>query len=325
MSRTLSPPPARFRAPTGAIALGSYAGPLPAIDFRHEGTTRRLIREKRWLFVALTTPGLWVSVAVVKTGYAATRFGYAYDTTARRLLASFTELGPPTRATVAADPHQPGLLASFGDVLTATRTDAGLDLRVTHPSLVVEASIHALHAPSAIAAIAEVGRERVSATEKRALLSTRGIVRAGDRTYRLEGGLAGYDYTHGHMPRRTRWRWAFGMGRTPEGAPVGFNLVEGFMGEAECASFGAGNVHPLGEGRFDFDAAHPERPWRIEGDGVDLTFEPGAVHRQTTRLLVVRSRFLQPIGVFRGTVRVGDRDVCVDGFPGVTEDQDATW
>ena len=48
------------------------------------------------------------------------------------------------------------------------------------------------------------------------------------------------------------------------------------------------------------------------GEGIDLRFEVGAVHAQNTNLVVVRSRFLQPVGTFHGTI--GGQDV--DGLPG---------
>ena len=67
------------------------------------------------------------------------------------------------------------------------------------------------------------------------------------------------------------------------------------------------------------------RPWRLTADGIDLTFEPGGLHAQSTNLLVVKSRFVQPVGTFTGTVRVGGRDVRVVGLPGVVEDQDVLW
>ena len=66
-------------------------------------------------------------------------------------------------------------------------------------------------------------------------------------------------------------------------------------------------------------------PWRLVGDGIDLAFRPGGVHAQRTNLLVVKSRFVQPVGVFTGTVRVSGRDVQVESLPGVVEDQDVLW
>ncbi|MCW5833814.1 MAG: DUF2804 family protein [Labilithrix sp.] len=189
----------------------------------------------------------------------------------------------------------------------------------------VDVAIDEATAPPAISAIAEIGPSLASATEKRALAAVRGSLVASGRRVSLDGALGGYDYTHGLMPRHTRWRWAFAMGRAADGAAVAFNVVEGFVGEAECAAFAPGGVFPIREPRFDFDAARPDAPWRLVGEGIDLTFDVGAVHAQRTNLVLVRSRFLQPAGTFRGTLRIDGRDVALEGVPGVVEDQDVLW
>jgi hypothetical protein len=121
------------------------------------------------------------------------------------------------------------------------------------------------------------------------------------------------------------WRWAFAQGRSVGGEPFAFNVVQGFVGEAECAAFVGGRVLPMAEPTFHFDVENPSKPWRLQGPGIDLVFAPGAVHAQTTKLVVVRSRFVQPVGVFSGTMRVGGRDIQVAGLPGVVEDQDVLW
>jgi hypothetical protein len=115
------------------------------------------------------------------------------------------------------------------------------------------------------------------------------------------------------------------MGRCKAGRPVAFNVVEGFVGEAECAAFRGGRVHPLAEPRFDFDPNRVDRSWRIVGPKIDLTFEVGAVFQQRTNLAVVRSRFVQPVGTFHGTVECDGEAVELDGVPGVVEDQDTLW
>jgi len=40
---------------------------------------------------------------------------------------------------------------------------------------------------------------------------------------------------------------------------------------------------------------------------------------------VVRSRFLQPVGEFRGTLALAGQTVSLDGLPGVVENQDVLW
>jgi hypothetical protein len=321
------PAPASFLDPrTGGPAFGAYAGPLPRVDLGRLGLRDRIARRKRWLYLAIATERIWIALAVVRTGYAATAFAFAYDLCAKRMLVDRTVLGP--FAFVTDDPHASGALArfSFGKTsLDVSRTGNSIDVRARVDALAVDATIDEATGPPAIAAIARLGAGLVNATEKRALLSVRGTARVASRDLTLDGGAAGYDYTHGLLPRHTTWRWAYALGHAKGGEPFAFNVVQGFVGEAECAAFHEGKVAPIPEPRFTFDAARPLEPWRLEGEGIDLAFTPGAVHAQTTRLVVIRSRFLQPVGTFAGKVRVAGRDVEVSGLPGVVEDQDVLW
>jgi hypothetical protein len=63
----------------------------------------------------------------------------------------------------------------------------------------------------------------------------------------------------------------------------------------------------------------------LSGPDVALTFDVGAIHAQRTNLVLVRSRFVQPVGAFRGTLRVDGADIELDGVPGVVEDQNVVW
>ncbi len=171
------------------------------------------------------------------------------------------------------------------------------------------------------------GDAGVGVTEKRACLAVRGAALVDGHRVSLDGALGGLDFTHGLLPHRTQWNWAFGLGRTRTGERVGFNLVEGFVGEGECALWVDDRTVPISEGRFTFDRAARLGPWRVRSaDGeVDLEFEPGAEHTETRNLGLVRSRFAQPLGTFRGTLRVGDRTLELDRCLGVVEDQDVVW
>jgi hypothetical protein len=106
------------------------------------------------------------------------------------------------------------------------------------------------------------------------------------------------------------------------------NVTQGFVGEAECALFARGRVWPLGEPRIAYDdgrAGGERGDWRLEGEGTSLVFAPKALHAQRTNLVVVRSRFLQPVGVFRGRLGTGPEAFDLEAIPGVTEAQDVVW
>lgn len=329
----LGPAPDAFVDPTtSAPAFGAYAGPMPAVSIdvagARRGWTARHVRRKRWVYVAISSRELFVGLAVVHTGFAATAFVFAYDRAARRMLADRTALGPPTAAQVADAPHADGVLSSFAfgrTRIAMKRTGATLAIRLGFGDLELDATLDEASAPPPISAIVDLRDGLFNATEKCALASVRGRLRVAGRTFSLDDATAGWDYTQGLLPRRTRWRWAFALGQTTEGAPIAFNVVQGFVGEAECAAFFGGQVFPLVEPRFDFDERDPMRPWRITGQGMELSFDPGAVHAQHTQLLFVRSRFVQPVGLFRGKLELQGRDVQLDGVAGVVEDQDVLW
>lgn len=327
--RSLATAPASFvDAGTGQPAFGSYAGPLPRIELPSLGLRDRVARRKRWLYLALASEEVWISLAVVRTGYAATAFGFAYDLAKRTMLVDRTVLGPTAAAHVADGPHEPGALARFSlgrSSIVMARAGSRVDVRARIGELEVEAALDEAASPPSVSAIAPLGGRLVNATEKRALARVSGHARAAGRTFDLARAAAGWDYTHGLLPRHTRWHWAFALGTTTDGAPIAFNVVQGFVGEAECAAFFDGGVHPLTEPRFEMDVDRPTLPWKLRGEGIDLSFSPGAVHAQHTRLVLIRSRFIQPVGTFDGTLRVGGRDLRVEGLPGVVEDQDVLW
>ena len=282
--------------------------------------------------MAVATDEVYVAVAVVRMGYASNAFVYAYDATARRMLARRSWLAPPFAASVG-DTGGEGCHAKFrasgaSILVERARREPYYGVHVEARGLSLSASLDAGEAPPAIGAIARVAPGRFDATEKRALLTARGALRIDGRRVSLDGALAGYDFTSGMLARHTLWRWGFALGRLAGGVPFALNLVEGFVGEAECAAWVGRELVALGEGRFAFDRSRPDEPWRVRtSDGAaDLTMTPGAVNEERRDLVVVGSRFVQPCGAWSGTLSLPDRaPLVIERALGVTEDQDVTW
>jgi hypothetical protein len=319
---------------TRSPRLGSFRGGLPRVDWAPlgVGSAARALRHKRWLYVAIATDEVYVALAVVRMGYASNAFVYAYDAAERRMLTRRSWLASPFAGSVG-DTGGEGCHARFDArgvsvVVERARREPYYGVHVEARGLSLNASLDAGGAPPAIGAVAEVAPGRFDATEKRALLATRGSLRVDGRTVSLDGALAGYDFTSGMLARHTTWRWGFALGHAADGTPFALNLVEGFVGEAECAVWLGRELIGLGEGRFTFDRAHPAQPWRVgTADGAaDLTMTPGAVHEERRDLVVVGSRFIQPCGAWSGTLTLPGRSpVVVARALGVTEDQDVTW
>lgn len=329
-TRVLAPAPSSFLVGgTGAPAFGAYEGPLPRVELGSLGLRDRIARRKRWVYGAVVTGDVWISFAIVRTGYAATVFAFAYDLVTKRMLVDRTALGPSAR--VADDFHAEGEVAHFQrgrKHVSLARTGGALAVRVRLEDLDLDATIDERSGPPAITVIAKVGMPGegcLDATEKRVLMRVTGRATCAGRELTLDGGHAGYDYTHGLLPRHTMWRWGFAQGATTSGEPIAFNVVQGFVGAAECAAFLGGKVIAIAEPVFAFDVTAPSKPWRLTAPGIDLTFTPGGVHEQHTRLVIVKSRFVQPVGVFAGTLHLDGRDVQVKDLPGVVEDQEVLW
>ena len=332
--RTLASPPAAALDPrTAAPAVGSFRGPLPPVDLRPlAGPLARRLRRKRWIYAAIAADDAFLGLAIVDLGYAAKCFAFAWLSGQQGLAVDRSALAPPGAARVG-DRTGEGCLAAFTALSARARVERPLGAhtyRVTYRArdLELDAHLDARGGPDPIAAIAALGPGRVNATEKRALLPVAGEARIAGRRVDLAGALGGFDYTHGLLPRRTAWRWAYALGRARTGEPVAFNLVEGFVGAPECALWVGDQLYPVDEGRFTYDLARPLAPWRIaSADGaIDMSFEPSAIHAERTRLGLIASTFLQPVGRYRGVVRPPGRPpLDLDGVMGVAEHQDVLW
>lgn len=332
--RTLLPAPSSLLDPsTGAPRFGSYRGSIAGVDLAaiERNPLKRIAREKRWIYTAIATPELFVAAAVVRLGYSATAFAYAFDRRARRIVAHESALGPVSAARVT-DRAGDGVTASFSlgkHRFRLEKTDQGsLVIDVRAGALAIEAAMDASVAPASITAVAPIPDGIIDVTEKRSLLAARGAVRLGDRRWSLDAGQGGFDLTQGLLARRTQWRWAYALGRTEDGAPFAMNLVEGFVGERECALWIGDELIGVGEGRIVANREDERGAWSVRTacGAVDLRFIPEDFHRENRELLVVSSRFVQAVGRFEGTVTLGDgRVVRVSDAIGVTEDQNTLW
>ena len=331
--RTLLPVPDQAFDPSGFPRTGSFRGGLQRVDLSplNRSLVRRTLHHKRWMYFAIASEEVYVAVCVVRLGYAASAFAFAFDRRSRRMLVDRSSMAPPFVCEVG-DTAGEGCVASYhfglarvGIARNAGSTTYGID--ASFPGMKLRARLDGAQAPPSLTAIARLPGRLLNTTEKRTLLAASGELIVGRERRSLDRGLAGYDYTNGMLARHTAWRWGFALGRAKSGERVGLNLVQGFVGEPECGVWIDDEVFPLAEGRFVFDAKDPLANWRVTTpDGaVDLSFLPGGMHAEKKNLGIVATRFVQPVGLFSGKIRAGGKELELDRVLGVTEDQDARW
>lgn len=309
----------------GQPALGRFRGLAGPADWaalappHARGRWWRRFHHKRWHYMALSCDELFAAVAIVDLGWTSTAFAYAFDRRARTLVASMARDGLP------------GMGASVASCAAgASRFRLpGHHIDMSAQALVLRCGAFTIDAscggaPPVLLACGQVPGGAVHATQKSGGMALRGALRAGGRSYRLDGGVASYDYSNGLLARETHWQWASAHSTT-----VGFNLQAGYFGAQENALWLNGDIIALEAAQFTFDPAAPLAPWQIStADGLlELHFTPEGARAQERQLLVAASRYVQPIGTFRGTVRAS-RDsapVAIDKLAGVTEDHFSRW
>jgi hypothetical protein len=341
--------PATIEDPFGHPRFGTYRGELPQVALdRLRGPFSlpapiRFFKHKRWVYAQVVTSDVVAVLGIAHLGYTANAFLAAVDLRKRASLFDSGLLAlPGTRVDLADIPGR-GLRASFrrpGARLEIRRDGGGryvIDAHLRSLNPMAEAvtwtgEIAVAESDPALTVISPVADDGViNVTQKRAALSANGTLRVGRRSIPLDGAVAGVDYTNGLMARNTRWRWAMMNARLPDGTPIGLNLVEGINDVSSSCNENAlwlgGRLYPLARARFHLGASASADPWRVEtADGsVALHFEPIHTHRDERNFKIVRSRLLQPLGVFSGSVRAGGRQLEIRGLGGVTEDQDSRW
>lgn len=310
----------------GAPRFGAWAGMLDAIDWtslqtpRRPGWLDRNLRHKRWQYLALAHPEVFVGLAVVDLGWAAHAFAYAFLRGPRQLV-SVARDGVPGMSRVSrpfadARARLPGLrleMRRAGSELAVT-----LDSRAL--SLAAELDLATMPPPACVVAPANL---LAHCTHKSTAIAASGWLVADGKRIALDSCHASLDHSDGLLAHDTRWNWA-----SAHGDGVGFNLQAGYMGDAENIVWLAGRPYKLGAVQFDYRSADPLAPWHVRSacGSTDLRFVPEGMHRGNKNLGIVASRFVQAIGCFSGRLGVpGHAGVAVCDLLGVTEEHASRW
>ena len=159
-------------------------------------------------------------------------------------------------------------------------------------------------------------------TEKAAGYATRGAVTVGKRRAEVSG-WGWRDWTVGRQDRHTVWRWAAGAGAVA-GRDVGINVSTGMnaAGEGEDVVWWDGQPYPI---EVKDLAALDDGRWVVRGPDWTLEFRSVAQRAANERFGPFMSRYVQPLGVFEGTLPTPEGPTAEVRFWGVTEDHEARW
>ena len=260
---------------------------------------------KRWRYVGIFCEQLMACAAAVQIGPARQSF-WALHLRGRGPLRERTHLlwRRGAVALVHGPAPGPGVATAVGRVRVHER-DVSLDLLLSEQPGIEARCPH--------------GRNEVW-TRKQAGCAAHG-------TLALDGGppqsiraLAVIDDTAGYHARRTEWRWSAGVGEGPDGVALAWNLVAGVNDPpsgSERAVWVAGEPHEVGLVSFAPDLSRVSCE-----DGSRLDFLAEAQRSRRENLLIVRSDYSAPFGVFSGTLPGG---IELARGLGVMEHHRALW
>lgn len=330
----LLPPAPRHVVEAGRAMCGRYAGRIDEIDWsglsdlrQRSGLWRRL-HHKRWQYVGIGSSSLFIGVAIVDLGWCVTAFAYVFDRVRKRVIADWAQDGLPGWSGAVSDQPVQGAEARFRGPGAALSLSHGpgdiLSLLVQTPSMRMQAELALGQCAPFLLAIGPIEGGLAHATQKSGALPVRGWLDVDGQRWDLGDATGCLDSSNGLLARDTQWRWACAHSPT-----VGFNLQQGYFGTHENALWLDGELIPLGQAQFLFDAKAPLTPWRVcTDDGLlDLSFQPEGARHDDRNLWVAASYYIQPVGTFHGQVRrsLDSPPVDVSGLLGVTEDHRSRW
>ena len=262
---------------------------------------------KRWRYVGVFSEELMACAALVQVGPARQSFWALYSRAEDRLRERTRMLLGRGRVELL-----PGLPrgADRGE-----RSEPGR-LRVRDAGVLLDLR---LEEDDGIQALCPHGRGQVW-TRKQAGIAAHG-------TLALDGGapkeieaLAVIDDTAGYHARHTEWWWSAGVGESPEGVALAWNLVAGV------------NDPPSGSERAVWAAGEPREAPPVSFtadldqiscvDGSELHFQAEAERSRRENLLIVKSDYRAPFGTFSGILPGG---VALAHGLGVVEHHRALW
>ncbi len=309
--------------------IGVYRTPFEQADLGMEGLKR--FRLKEWHYLSFTTDEWFVAVGLVQLGYVANLFCYVFDRIQTGPALEYGALSPLGHALSFASSSLLGTTSwKTRSASVSIAANQGWDLMLDIPLGDERLRGHAhVEARDSLAMLHRLAPQRVAYTHKAAGWPASGHFELGGRTIRLDAGLATSDWTRSQANRITKWNWASSSGFLHDGTAIGLNLSAQVYDDekghsVENALWLNGVVQPLSGVRFEVPSNPKTGRWAIrsiDGDEVDIEFEPLGAREEHSNFGLVRTDFIQPYGRFSGHVAGHDMAGCF----GVVESHRSVW
>jgi hypothetical protein len=321
----------------GKIRYGFYDEPLDGInyiDYPQETPfgikipkILRKLTANQFHFAGIIGPDVMVGVAVVDLKYLSNGFFYVYDRKAKTIIETKKIIPAGIGAQISPTPRSyDSSFTSKGFNITLT----SFRMMANAPEISVDVKLEKQIEPLRLCT--RTGYRGWVYMEKTSPIPVSGKVVCRGKTFDISSpaymGLM--DWTTGFMRRDTYWEWAATATSLPDGRTFGLNLCCGVNETSftENAFWIDGKRTKVDTVNFEFDSHDLYRPWKIASydKRVNLTFNPEAERGEAVNALLIKSKFVQFMGTFDGTIVTADGEtIQIKGLPGWAEDHYAKW
>ncbi len=294
----------------------------------HRANLRGWGRNKRWEYWGVVTPAHILGVVASSLDYAGVHGLYLLDRVSGKEIVVDATV-PLARGTVLPDHSGSGRVAASGGGLTIEidQDFDGTTLRARARDLEVDLTMPAVEDHESLGVVVAWSRKRFQYTVKDVGRPVHGrlVVGGVEHVVPALGSHATLDHGRGRWPYSVTWNWAAGADRD-RAIQLGGKWTDG-TGNTENAVFEEGRLHKIGSDlRWEYDRANWLKPWRVTGQGVDVTFEPFHERVSRTNLGVLAGETHQCFGRFSGWARASDgRKIDLDGLTGWAEEARNRW
>lgn len=298
----------------------------------HRPNLRGWGRSKRWEYWGVVTPTHVVGLTVSSIDYAGVQSVYLLDRATGEEIVRDAVV-PLARRVVL--PARCGTgsahVAAGGLRIDLDEAGEGTRLRASTDEVDVDVTALRPEGHECLAVVVPWSDRVFQYTVKDVGRPVRGRIGVRGTAYDVDAGdsFAVLDHGRGRWPYSVTWNWGAGHGRV-DGRTVSLQLggrwTDG-TGSTENALFVDGVAHKISEElAWEYDRADWLRPWRIQGETVDVTFHPFHERAARTNLLVVAAETHQCFGHYEGWALASDGvRVAVDGIVGWAEEARNRW
>lgn len=302
------------------MPFGLFEGIIADVNTTPWQALRRNGR-KTWIYAGVFNERYYTGFAIADAGLVATAFAYVFDAQTQKYVEEKATVSFGFAANFDPNIQSEWCLKNFAIVSNGTAMQ--LTYKGKRINLEIQLENNFNHGLTTLTPAA--GRP-FNHTYKDILMPAQVLATVDGESISYGGNIGSIDFSKGYPPRNTFWNWASMVGQTASGAPVGINLVAHHNNSLENSLWTEDGAVAISQCVFEYQQPLDKNTWAVRSiDGIiDLTFTPLGKRAENINAIFMLSKFVQPFGVFKGTVLINGTPQPVSGY-GVTEEHFAKW